>query len=225
MRDIWRVAVVKKMFSPLSHSNVPAVETWCLLHRRAPCSHSRSPPPPQSQRSGRWAPRRSPSPLRSPTDSRRPQGSCCPRTGHGRTGPWFWPPPLGDLHTLWTEKLSKKKFKSSLPTWTGSLLMGQGAVQDGRRDDEQTTLYSQLPPKGLGATKGGNHCLTLNKQKYWQHGKKKGMKFTDGDERNITKWLENGMSLDTPARKTQFCPLHIHTRAHTKEPYTTDYPC
>lgn len=101
--DIQRV--VRKKFLPLSHSNVPAVETWCQLRRRAPCSRSRSPPPPRSQRSGRWAPRRSLSPPRSPTDSRRLRGSYCPRTGHGRTGPWFWPQPLGDLHTLWAEKL------------------------------------------------------------------------------------------------------------------------
>lgn len=94
------------VFLPLSHSNVPAVETWCPLHRRAPCSRSRSPPPPQSQRSGRWAPRRSLSPPRSPTDSRRLRGSYCPQTVHERTGPWFWLQPSGDLHTLWTEKLS-----------------------------------------------------------------------------------------------------------------------
>lgn len=98
--DIQRVAAARKMFLPLSHSNVPAVETWCQLHQRAPCSRSRSPPPPQSQTSGIWAPRRSLSPPRSPTDSRRPRGSYCPQTGHVRTGPWFWLQPSGDLHTL-----------------------------------------------------------------------------------------------------------------------------
>lgn len=89
-----------KTFSPLSHSNVQAVEIWCQLRRKAPCSHSHSPPPPQFQRSGKWALLHSPSPLRSPTDSRNPPGSCCLRTGHVKTGPWFWLQPSGDLHTL-----------------------------------------------------------------------------------------------------------------------------
>lgn len=88
------------MFLPLSHSNVPAVETLCQGHRRAPCNRSRSPPLLRSQRSGRWAPRHSLSPPKSPTRSQRLRGSYCLQTGHGRTGPWFWLPPLVDLHTL-----------------------------------------------------------------------------------------------------------------------------
>lgn len=104
-RDIQSIEAVRKTFLPLSHSNVPAVETWCQLHRRAPCSRSHSLPPPRSQRSGRWAPRHSLSLPRSPTDSRRLRGSYCPQTERVRTGPWFWLQPSDDLHTLCTEKL------------------------------------------------------------------------------------------------------------------------
>lgn len=107
VKTVLKCAVIRNMFLPLSRSSVRAVETWCRLRQTAPCSRSRSPPPPRSQRSGRWAPRRSLSPPRSPTDSPRLRGSCCPRTVHGRTRPWFWPQPLGDLHTLRTEKLSR----------------------------------------------------------------------------------------------------------------------
>lgn len=89
-----------KIFSPQSHSNVQAVEIWCPRHRKAPCSHSHNLPPPQFQRSGRWALRRSLSLPRSPTDSQNHLGSCCPQTGHVKTGPWFWLQPSGDLHTL-----------------------------------------------------------------------------------------------------------------------------
>lgn len=85
---------------PLSHSNVQAVETSYRLRQKAPCSRSRSLPPLRSQRSGRWAPPRSLSLLKSPTDSRTLRDSYCPRTGRGRTGPWFWLRPLVDLHTL-----------------------------------------------------------------------------------------------------------------------------
>lgn len=76
------------------------METLCQGHRRAPCNHSHSPPLLRSQKSGRWAPRRSLSPPKSPTRSQRLRGSYCLQTGHGKTGPWFWLPPLVDLHTL-----------------------------------------------------------------------------------------------------------------------------
>lgn len=92
-----------RLFLPLSRSNVPGVGTLCQAHRRAPCSRSRSLPLPQSRRFGRWAPRRSPSPPRSPTGSQRLLGSYCPQTGRERTGPWSWLQPSDDLHTLWTE--------------------------------------------------------------------------------------------------------------------------
>lgn len=66
-KDIQEEVLVSKTLSPLSRNNAPAVETWCQLHRTAPCSHIHSPPPPQSQRSGRWAPLRTLSPPRSIT--------------------------------------------------------------------------------------------------------------------------------------------------------------